>query len=56
MEDEQRDKIAKKLIDSLRRISVKMRSGEPLRAVRVTVEHTPDGPLTTREEVVIKPK
>jgi len=40
-------------IDALQRFKEMLESGEPIEAKRVTIEQTPDGPLTTVEDVTI---
>jgi len=40
-------------IAALQRFSEKLASGEPIEAKRVTIEQTPDGPLTTVEDVTL---
>jgi hypothetical protein len=42
--------IERKCIERLRRFTEKLESREPIRTTVVTVEQTPDGPLTTRRE------
>ena len=44
------------IVDRLRDFSVKLRDGVPIEAVQVTVEHTPDGPLSSQKHVVLTPK
>jgi len=43
-----RDTIAQRTIERLRRFTERLEAGEPIKATIVTVESTPDGPLTTR--------
>lgn len=40
--------MAKSIIERLRGFSEKLKSGAPIKATKVTVEHTPDGTLTTQ--------
>ena len=47
----ERDDISRKTVSRLRNFSKRLESGEPIHAVEVTIERTPDGPLTTRREV-----
>ncbi len=49
----ERDRVAKRTEEALRGFIDRLRSGEPIKATRVTIEQTPDGPLTTVEDVVI---
>lgn len=45
--------IGDELIRGLRDLTDKLKAGVPIEATRVTVEHTPDGTLTTREKIVL---
>jgi len=45
-----RDDISRKTVERLRNFSERLESGEPIPFRKVTVEQTPDGPLTTVEE------
>lgn len=46
--------MARSIIDRLKDFSDKLKSGEPIKATQVTVEHTPDGNLTTRMAVELR--
>ncbi len=45
--------MGRSISERLKDFSDKLKSGEPIHGKRVTVEQTPDGPLTTFEDVVI---
>lgn len=47
----EQDDISKRTVERLRNFSERIERGEPIPARRVTVEQTPDGPLTTFEEI-----
>ena len=42
------------IIDRLKDFGEKLKSGTPIKATTVTVEHTPDGTLTTRQEHILR--
>lgn len=42
--------IGERTIEALKRLNEQLESGEPIPCTIVTVEHTPDGPLTMRRE------
>jgi hypothetical protein len=46
-------KVSNRTLDALMNLTKRIESGEPIHGRRVTVEQTPDGPLTTFEDVVI---
>ena len=46
----ERKRIADRTIDGLKRFSEKLKLGEVLVGTTVTIEETPDGPLTTQEK------
>ena len=46
--------VSNRTIASLRRFKELLESGEPIKGKRVQIEHTPDGPLTTVEDIVIR--
>lgn len=50
---DQRTRVANRTLEALRRMAGKIESGEPIAAKRVTVEITPDGPLTTVDDVIL---
>lgn len=43
--------MGKSIAERLKNFSSKLKSGEPVKGTEVTVEHTPDGPLTTQTPV-----
>lgn len=45
--------VSNRTIAALRRFKELLDSGEPIKGKRVQIEHTPDGPLTTVEDIVI---
>jgi hypothetical protein len=45
--------LSERTLEAMQRLSERIKSGEPIHAKRVTIEHTPDGPLTTSEDIVI---
>jgi hypothetical protein len=47
------ESLSERTLEAMQRLSEKIKSGEPIPATRVVIEHTPDGPLTTSEDIVI---
>lgn len=45
--------IGQQLVEGLEDFTQKLKAGVPIEATQVTVEHTPDGTLTTRRRVVL---
>lgn len=50
---EAQSKLERDLIEGMEAFIAKLKSDEPIEATRITIEHTPDGPLTTSEKVMI---
>lgn len=50
----ERERIAKRIIQGLRKFTTDLRNKKPFKVTNVRVEHTPDGPLTTRTKSVKK--
>lgn len=48
-----REELAKRVLDRMRNFTEKLESGVPIECTHVTVEHTPDGTLTTRQPGVV---
>lgn len=51
MDDEQSES---QVLRALKRLQDKWESGEPIPCTTVRIEHTPDGPLTTRSESTLQ--
>jgi hypothetical protein len=50
---DERTRVANRTLDALARFSDRLESGQPINATRITIEKTPDGPLTTVEDVIL---
>jgi hypothetical protein len=50
---DERTRVANRTLEALRRMVRKIESGESIAAKRVTIEQTPDGPLTTVDDVTL---
>ena len=46
--------MSRSIVERLKQFSEKLKADEPIPATRVTVEHTPDGTLTTQTQVVLQ--
>lgn len=52
--NDSRHEIAERTVERLRQFTERLKSGEPIQATRVTRFDTPDGPMHSRERVVLR--